>query len=212
VLYLATQTIQQIKAFLQSVKPDVSTVSDDVLIQLVNEVDGSVHYNIFKEQLQTKISLIKDTFEYSLPPGVTFDLIDQVYVNDAPLLKIDESFKDTTGYYKGSTNEKLKIYPVPDVSDETGVTNLVITYLKPFTKYTALTDSVIVNAPHDKIYYEYISAKINLFNENMANYNDMVMIYNASLLDYQAWYEERHTNRRDEQNVANNAAVANGKG
>lgn len=209
---VATQTIQEIKTFLQGIKPDAATISDAVLIQLINEVDGYIFCNILKQQSTQNISLVQNQSEYTLSTGVNFDHVDQVYLYDNPLFKIDQGFKDTTGFYKGSTNNKIKIYPVPTASDAVGVTNLTITYLNQFTRYTALTDYVLVNAPHDKMYYEYISAKINLFNENMSSYNDMVTLYNASMLDYKAWYEERYTNRKVDLNVtANTSAVTNSK-
>jgi hypothetical protein len=188
---MANQTILNIKTFLNSMKPESTTITDAVLIQLINEVDGSIHYGIYKEKLVSDISLVANTAEYDLPTGVTFDLIDQVYLNDIPLIKIDESYKDTTGYLRGSTNSKVKLYPVPEESDKGGNKSLRIVYLKPFAKHTATSDTVLVSAPHDKIYYEYCSAKISLFNENTATYNNMITIYNASLAEYEQWCKER---------------------
>lgn len=194
---MTNQTITNIKTFLNSIKPESTTISDAALIQLINEVDGSVHYNIYKEKLTSDIALVEDTAEYDLPTGVTFDLIDQVYLNDIPLVKIDESYNDTTGFLRGSTDNKVKLYPVPDTSDEGGNKSLRIVYLKPFAKHTSVSDTVLVATPHDNIYYEYCSAKVSLFNENVPQYNNMITIYNTSMAEYEKWYAERPINMKE---------------
>lgn len=190
------QTINEIKIFLQSIKPDSIIVNDQTIIQFVNEVDGSVHYEIYKEKTSVDFALVEGQSEYNLPDGVVFDYIDQIYVNDESLQKIDESYKNTTGFLKGSTSSKVRIYPVPNDSDETGETNLTIVYLKPYVKHTSLFDTVFVDSPHDKMYYEYLSAKIGLFKEDTETFNNMITLYNTSKAEYTAWYNERHTNRK----------------
>lgn len=190
------QTINEIKIFLQSIKPDSIIVNDQTIIQFVNEVDGSIHYEIYKEKTSVDIALVEGQSEYNLPDGVVFDYIDQIYVNDDSLQKIDESYKDTTGFLKGSTSSKVRIYPVPNDSDEIGQKNLTIVYLKPYVKHASLFDTVFVDSPHDKMYYEYLSAKIGLFKEDTETFNNMITLYNTSKAEYTAWYNERHTNRK----------------
>lgn len=190
------QTITQIKAVLVGIKPDAGIIGDASIIQLINEVDGSIHCNIYKNTLPTDIAVTADTAEYSLPAGITFDLVDQVYLNDFELIKIDESYSDTTGFMRGSTANKVKVYPVPETSDVAGSESLRVAYLNPFVEHTTMSDTVLVDSPFNKMYYQYLSAMISLFKEDTATYNNMISLYNASFNEYEQWYNERYTNRK----------------
>jgi hypothetical protein len=191
-----SQTIAEIKSILQGIKPEANIIDDIIILQLINEVDGAIHYDIHREKLRKDIALVAGQAEYSLPEGVTFDLIDMVYVNDEEIPKIDETYKDTTGFLKGSNDNTVKIYPVPELSDTQDNTSLTVVYLKPFPKHTVLNNTVLAGPPYDKMYYEYLSAKISLFKGDTPTYTNMIGIFNASKAEYETWYNERFTNRK----------------
>lgn len=97
------------------------------------------------------------------------------------IIRIDSSYADTTGYFRGSDG-KLNIYPVPTADDV--IAGLEIKYLIPFTRHAADTENVYVDAPYEKMYYEYLIAKMHCFSKDYASYNNWADMFNGTFGEY----------------------------
>ena len=55
-----------------------------------------------------------------------------------------------------------------------------------------LDTELIVPAPYDEIYTNYLAMKIDFANGDFKKYNNSAYMYNQSLEEYRAWYNRTH--------------------
>lgn len=162
-------------------------------LQWINEVDGYIWKELYRYKDTLIINKESGVDTFKLSEGVIFNDITNVYVDDEEIPRIDHSFQKTTGYYKGRDNT-VKIYPAP--KEPAG--NVAIVYLMPFVTHKNINEKTLVDAPYDKMYYEYIMAKIHFFNKDYAAYNNTVDVFNASFEDYMIWWTSRNPCERND--------------
>jgi hypothetical protein len=51
---------------------------------------------------------------------------------------------------------------------------------------------LLAKAPHDILYRHYLEMQIDLYNKELANYNNSNRLYNAALTAFSNWYTRNH--------------------
>lgn len=51
---------------------------------------------------------------------------------------------------------------------------------------------LLVKAPHDIVYGHYLEMQIDLYNKELANYNNTSRLYNMAMTEYSNWYTRTH--------------------
>jgi hypothetical protein len=156
-------------------------------IRWVNDDDGIVWSEIYKYTDFKEVSTVIGQAAYAIPDSVDFSRIEAVFVNGVKIHKIDHSMLNTTGYYRGADG-KINIYPVPTVAGQT----IRIAYNLPFAAHTTVDDDVLVSEPYSKIYWQYISAQIDWFNDDIVKYNNSITLFNTSMKEYADWWNEKN--------------------
>lgn len=177
--------INEIVARIDGLKPNKYTATTKR--DWINQVDGMIWEEVYKYTGFADIMREEGVAAYSLPVGVRFEMITNVYVDSDDIHKISHRDFETTGYFRG-VDGKLNIYPVP--SEDDTVAGLRIAYRLPFTPHAADTEEVYIQPPYDKVYDDYISAMIDKYNQNMDGYNNHMGFYNNSIKEYIDWYND----------------------
>lgn len=157
-------------------------------LQWINEVEGSIWNDIYKYKTSIGILRLTGIAAYALPAGVDFNKITNVYVDGIEIKRIDASFKDTTGYFRGSDG-KINIYPLPTANDDAA--GLTVSYLTPVTKHTLDSETPYAESPFDRMYYEYLCAKVDLFLKNYDDYTNSIAQFNTTYKEYVIWWADR---------------------
>ena len=169
--------IKDIIIALNEVKPN--PYSSTVKLDWVNHVEGAAWNEVFK---YTSIAtLVKVNGIYNLPAGVSFNNIVDIYVDGDPIGKV--ATPSTTGYLRNS-NTSIIIYPVTTDTVE-------LVYLQPFVAHTSIEDAVLIPEPYSKVYWQYISAMVDVFNKETKNYDNSVGLYNASFKEFMDWWRDK---------------------
>lgn len=185
--------ISDITALVDILRPG-NAYTSAIKLQWLNEVDGSIWYDAYKYISSSVISRLLNIPAYPLPIGVDFNLITNVYVDGDEIFKIDSTFDKTVGYFRGSDGE-LSIYPVPTASDVTpGIT---ISYVTPFLKHALETESVYAESPYERMYYEYLIAKMDFYSKDFPSFNNGMTTFNNTLKEYTAWWGSRNPFERN---------------
>jgi hypothetical protein len=156
-------------------------------LRWVNDVDARVWADIYKYTDFKEVATVIGQAAYSIPDSVDFSRVEAVFVNGVKIHKIDHSALNTTGYYRGADG-KINIYPVPTTAGQT----IRIAYSLPFTEHASVNDDVLVSAPYSKIYWQYISAQIDWFKDDIDKYNNSIGLFNASMKEYALWWIEKN--------------------
>ena len=67
--------------------------------------------------------------------------------------------------------------------------------MEEFTGYTDTTPpqtKLLVPFPYDNLYIHYLSAQIDLYNQELGKYNNDSQLYNTALKNYSDWYTAHH--------------------
>jgi len=182
--------ISSIISNINELKPNIYTPSTK--LDWINHVEGAAWNEVFKYLAPVDISRVSGQASYDLPARVTFDRIAKVFVDGEEMYPIDYSMFETTGYYRDSNN-RLAIYPIPDSNDTTP--GLRVVYRTPFTPHGSIDEDVLIPSPYDKLYWQYISAMIDWFNNEYENYNNSIGLYNTSFQEFKDWYEKQGESR-----------------
>lgn len=51
---------------------------------------------------------------------------------------------------------------------------------------------LLAKAPHDILYGHYLEMQIDLYNKELANYNNTSRLYNMAMTEYSNWYTRTH--------------------
>jgi hypothetical protein len=159
----------------------------------INHVDGAVWNEVYKHTGFSDVSRVNGQAAYSLPAGVTYELVAKVYVDGEEIFPITYEDYETTGYYRDSTG-KVAIYPIPTASDITP--GLRIVYRLPFTQHAAITEAVYVLTPYDKVYDDYCFAMMDKYNQENEKYQNSMAFYNASFKEYVNWYKDQQGDKK----------------
>lgn len=58
-----------------------------------------------------------------------------------------------------------------------------------FTPYAAMTDDLLIPTPYgEEIYRHYLESQIDLYNQEMAKYNNSAALFNNALLNWKRYY------------------------
>lgn len=177
--------ISEIIARADGLKPNKYSASTK--LAWINHVDGAVWDEIYKHTGFIDVPRQAGIAAYTLPEGVNFEHVTNVYIDGDDIYKISHRDFETTGYYRG-TDGKLSIYPVPIEDDVTP--KLRIAYRLPFTLHTADTEDVFMQSPYDKAYDDYLSAMVDKYNQEMDGYNNNIGFYNNDIKEYADWYND----------------------
>jgi hypothetical protein len=191
---MANLTIENIMSLVDAWRPGHPYLAAHQM-QWINEVEGYIWKELFEYKTPHAILRENGISAYDLPEGVEFKDVTNVYVDGEEIFRIDCTFKDTTGYYRGSDG-KLNIYPMPTEDDT--AEGLEVIYLTPFTRHTESSETVYVEAPYEKMYYEYNIAKADFNSRKYSDYNNMVDAFNNTFSDYINYLEERKAFIKDE--------------
>jgi hypothetical protein len=154
--------------------------SSTTKLKWINEVEGQLWNEVYKyKNIQTSVTAAN----YSLPSGVSVENIKEVYAGSNLVPRTDMGMKDTTGYYYDKTSNKIVLYPA------TGYTSVIIAYAIPFTPKTT-SDRLSVVSPYDRMYIEYVSAKINFYMENYESYNNEMETFNQTFIEHATWWKD----------------------
>lgn len=162
-----------------------STFTDELLLAWLNECEGSIQKEIFRIP-QTDI--VKHEFihtesgeaviaggEVTLPRVTEFRIGESVNINGAEATVENIDFFKTTltlsGFSGGGTE---------------------------FVTITANreNDELLVQYPHDKLYPEYIGARIRYNNGEYEEYQNIVQTYNSFYKEFAAWWQRTYGSRR----------------
>jgi hypothetical protein len=191
---MPNQTLQNILDFFGSIRPG-QPYSSTVIIQFVNEVDGSIWNELYRYKTSADILRVNGQAAYSLPAGFDFNDVINTFVDGVEIPRIDASMYQTTGYYRDSTG-KLVIYPVPTASDSSA--GLHVVHNVPYTKHTALTDTSLVPAPFDRMYYEYLTAKYDFLRKDFNSYNNEVDAFSGTWGEHVTWWTAKNPFTKEE--------------
>ncbi len=169
----------QLIAIVDDLRPG-NKFSSTTKLTWINEVEGQLWNEVYKyKNIQTSVTAAN----YSLPSGVSIENIREVYAGSDLMPRIDIGMKDTTGYYYDKANNKIVLYPA------TGYTSVIMAYAIPFTAKVA-GDNLSVTTPYDRMYVEYLSAKISYYMENYDSYNNEIETFNQTFNEYAAWWKD----------------------
>ncbi|MGH0053391.1 MAG: hypothetical protein ACQ5SW_08400 [Sphaerochaetaceae bacterium] len=170
-------------------KNDYSTAAK---ISWCSDVDCEVRDKIMQQYVPATISIVADTAAYDLPDGVSFDSIEVVYQNGVEIPKLDARTYQKNGYFL-NTSGQIELYPTPTAALTDG---LRIIYQSSHTRYT--TDdydnnvTLLIPDQYATIYSEYIFSKMNYLDKQYEDYNNDVLVYNASMENFATWYNQKN--------------------
>jgi hypothetical protein len=165
--------------------------SQSAKIMWVSDVDAMVKDQIMKTYAVHEIERVEDQANYSLPSGVTFNMVEKVYVDGKEIPKIDYRTFLKTGYYLNDSGE-IEFYPVPSNDDPSGEPGIRIVYQEGMDRYTTAdytnNTKLLVPDPYATLYSEYIFSQMNYLDKQIDDYNNDVVKYNNSLNTFATWY------------------------
>jgi len=171
--------------------------SDSILMDWLNELDGSVWAKIQRPKAEVTLSRTAGQLVHALPTGVAFHRIENVYVSNVEYPRIDVTANRTTGYYETSTG--IGIYPAAASTDVTPSVKIV--HLPAFTNVeltAAATADALIEDPFSQLYLLFMDAKMEFAQKQFATYSNLATVFNMQIDEYLAWYNERKPiGRRD---------------
>jgi hypothetical protein len=192
---LMGDTIENIISIFDTLRPG-NPYDAPIKLQWINEVEGYVHNELYRKQGVRGYLRQSGVKEYDLPEGIVFNNILKVFIDGEEIPPITASMINTVGYFEGSTASKFIIYPTPTVSDTTEE-GLHVAYLRPFVKLTS-NQNVTIEAPYDKIYIDYMIAKMDFYNKEYGDYNNDVDVFDMSYKEFATWWASRNPIERTE--------------
>jgi hypothetical protein len=148
----------------------------------INEVEGQLWNEVYKYKGLQSYSTASN---YALPTNTGIEHVKEVYAGTDLMSQIDVGQKETTGYYYDKTLGKIVVYPT------TGYTTVDIAYLLPFAPKIS-TDALSVVSPFDRMFIEYLSAKIDFYSQNYAAYNNEMAAFNQTFQEYSDWWNAKN--------------------
>lgn len=175
------QTIQEIISRVDEIK--INPYSEAAKVNWINQVEGWIKDKIIQNYEYFEICRVKDQAAYDIPAGISFKNITIAYINMTyPMQKLDARSPNKAGYFLDSAG-KLNICPIPGQDDPAGSPGLRFVYKVQHVpyKYPADKDTdLLIAAPYDKIYEDYIYAMIDWSNREYGAYENGMSMYNAS--------------------------------
>jgi hypothetical protein len=181
-------TIQEIISRVDDVK--INAYSEKAKTGWISQVEGWIKDKVIQTFNFFEISRIKDQAAYDLPAGVNFMNVVMGFFEGYPIQKIDARSFNKIGYFLDGSG-KLNIYPVPGVDDTQPGLRFVCKWAHvPFRYPDDKDQELLVPAPYDKIYDDYVMAMIDWSNREYGAYNNSMIMYNASFDEVRKWYKQ----------------------
>ena len=135
-----------------------NSFSEEEKMRFANDIGASISRKYIKK---FKTYEAKGGENFSLPPGVTNDVICQIYFDDELQtgFSVASILQNTSGH-----NVKIKYIDVPEYS---------------------IDDEVPLSKPHDNIYLYYVLSFICLHSGDTDCYDSNFKLYNSYLLEYE---------------------------
>lgn len=161
------------------------------ILDWINEIEGRVISDVIKTYEKQVISLTKDVLIYNLLSGYnSYDVVD-ISINKVPVTKTN--IRDLYNAY--FTDDSTLVFQAGKDAE------VIIIYQKKHVPYSLSAISstyLLIEHPHSKIYLEYVSAQVDLYNKEYKAYNNSITVFNNSFSEFERWYKQRNpiTNSR----------------
>ncbi len=161
------------------------------ILDWINEIEGRVISDVIKTYEKQVISLTKDVLIYNLLSGYnSYDVVD-IFINKVPVTKTN--IRDLYNAY--FTDDSTLVFQAGKDAE------VIIIYQKKHVPYSLSAVSstyLLIEHPHSKIYLEYVSAQVDLYNKEYKAYNNSITVFNNSFSEFERWYKQRNpiTNSR----------------
>ena len=181
-------TLAEIIAEVDTLKPNAYTLPQKMV--WLNKVDEEVKLNVLQVFKTTNIQRLADTESYSLPVGVDFSSIRNVFMDGKEITRIDRRshgtfYRKEEAYFNDDGD--IGISPIPSTSDTVSKPLLAVIYLEKFTPYTATSETLLITNEHKIIYTWYLMAMMAFFDQDYDVYNNIMMQYNSAYKDFESW-------------------------
>lgn len=162
-----------------------STFGDELILAWLNECEGSIQKEIFRipqtdivkhELIHTEsgVAVIEGN-EVTLPHVTDFRVGETVHIGGT------EATVENIDFFKTTLT-------LSDFSDS-GTKSVEITANRE-------NDELLVQYPHDKLYPEYIGARIRYNNGEYEEYQNIMQTYNSFYKEFAAWWQRTYGSRR----------------
>lgn len=163
-------------------RTDVGNVSDNELIEYINDVDAQFMESVFPVFASVTIDLVADQYSYDVSTHTTVDKIDKIYI-DGVVTPKKRSVNDVMdGWCPSGTNVVLS----DDYIDD-GATGMTVVYRRnsvPHTLEDAETDTdLAIPEAYNKLYVFHALAQIASKEAEMTAYQNYQNDYNSMLAE-----------------------------
>lgn len=163
-------------------RTDVGNVSDNELIEYINDVDAQFMESVFPAFASATINLIADQYSYDVSTHTTVDKIDKVYIDGVITPKKRSANDVMDGWYTSGTNVVLS----DDYIDD-GATGMTVVYRRnsiPHLLEDAATDtSLAVPEAYHNLYVYHVLSQIASKEADSAAYQNYKNEYNTLLAE-----------------------------
>lgn len=172
-----------------------SNATDAQFVGWINEVNDDLFSMHIKRFTSAQIDAVEGQALYTLPEGIDFDRIEEVYVNDVlyPVKDLREPY--TKGYYEDGN--KLGLYPVP-AADDTDAIRIIYLYVPPHHLVARIEgDSLRIPEAFKNVYKYYCYYKLFLdIRQEPGMASNYAVSHNMELAKYLV-YRSRSTGKRN---------------
>ncbi len=165
---LITEVLQQV----DSLYPNTYTTEEK--LRWCYDVSRGIRDNILKLYQMREQKIAVDGEQILLPEGVSFSDVDSVFVNGKKVQKVDARSFSGAGL---SAGDLVKV--------------IYKTLPEPFLLEDGTCDPkrrTEVESPYDGLYVDYVCAQIAFYQNDLADYNKFITMYNEKLLDFAVRY------------------------
>lgn len=153
-----------------------NTYTNEEKVRWCYDVSCGIRDSIVKVYRVRTQTIEKDGDLVLMPDGINFSDIDSVYVNGLPVGKVD--------------GRSLAGGPLPAGSEVRVVYKVMP---EPYSIADGDIDPDVrteMEAPYDSLYVDYVCAQIAFYQNDMADYNKFISMYNEKLLEFAKHYQQ----------------------
>ena len=166
--------INEVLHSVDSLYPNTYTMEEK--LKWCYDVSRGIRDNILKLYQSSEQVIASDGEQILLPGEVNFSDIESVYVNGEKVTKVDARSFLGNGMKAGDVVKVVyKTLPKPFAVNEGEVDPEAVTE---------------VEAPYDGLYIDYVCAQIAFFQNDLADYNKFITMYNEKLMDFAVKYRK----------------------
>ena len=161
---------------------DVGTVSDNEIIEYINDADAQFMESIFPVYSSVEIPFVAEQYSYDVSTSTQADKVENVYVDDVITPKKRSANDIMDGWYASGTNIVLSDDYVDD-----GATGMTVVYRRnsiPHLLEDAATDtSLAVPEAYHNLYVYHVLSQIASKEADSAAYQNYKNEYNTLLAE-----------------------------